>query len=703
MPIKHRPDTLAPQTRTVSLRLQPTGEQQRGLVDLDTRTADLAFASETPVDMWYGTEILSMAPGAMRTGVRQQTMPMLFNHDMSDLLGVVQSISVDADRCARASVRFGRDERGTWAMQQLADGVLVNVSFMYRVFKWVEDTEADTYTAIDWEPYEISLVTVPADPSVGVGRSAAPDAENGVQRVTPTAAAAPTPPASPASRGAAPGVSNAPVAQTSPITQQPEQSMRFKTRRLLNQATDGTTGSAGGTATPTLPAEPRNPDAGQRSAQPSALDERARITEIEAMCKRYQLTDELRTGMIQRGATIEQARMTCADVVMERAQRSAKPAADMGGSHNPDLTDKEKARYSMLRAINASLSGKWDKAGFELECSNEVSKRLGRAPSQELGFFMPTNVQFAQRAAYTVGTAGSGTTGGTLVATNLLAGSFIEVLRNKARVLQAGATVISGLVGNVDIPRQTGATATYWVTEGSNVSEAEATFDKISLSMKTIGTYSQVTRNMLMQSTPDIDMIARADLISQMALGIDLAALSGSGSSGQPLGVANVSGIGSVIGGTNGAQLTIDNLIDLETAVTFANAPEDSLAYLTNAKAVGWLKKIKSTTGQYLWTNNPNGRRDATPGEINGYGVLRTQQARSTLTKGTASGICSEIFFGAWSELIMGEWGVLEIVPNPYDTAVYKNGGVLLRALQSIDIGVRHAASFATMSDALTA
>jgi len=198
-------------------------------------------------------------------------------------------------------------------------------------------------------------------------------------------------------------------------------------------------------------------------------------------------------------------------------------------------------------------------------------------------------------------------------------------------------------------------------------------------------------------------MIARADLIAQLALGIDLAALSGSGSGGQPLGIANISGIGSVVGGTNGAQLTLDNLIDLETAVTFANGPEDSLAYLTNAKAIGWAKKLKSTTGQYLWTNSPNGQRSGTPGEVNGYPVARSNQARSTLTKGTASGICSEVFFGAWSELLIGEWGVLEIVPNPYDASVYANGGVLLRALQSIDIGVRHNASFAAMTDALTA
>jgi HK97 family phage major capsid protein len=207
---------------------------------------------------------------------------------------------------------------------------------------------------------------------------------------------------------------------------------------------------------------------------------------------------------------------------------------------------------------------------------------------------------------------------------------------------------------------------------------------------------------MLLQSTPDIDMIVRNDLVAVIALGIDLTSMSGSGSSNQPRGIANTSGIGSVIGGTNGAAITIDHLIDLETAVTDANAPEESLAYIANAKTVGALKKLKSSNGEYLWSGSAVGQRTGTPGEINGYPVARTNQARKNLTKGTASGICSEVFFGAWNELVIGEWGVLEIVPNPYDAAVYKNGGVLIRALQSIDIGVRHAASFATMSDALT-
>jgi HK97 family phage major capsid protein/HK97 family phage prohead protease len=680
------PDTLTPQVRTATLRLASgEGGQRSTPIDQVSRTTQLAFSSEEPVDMWYGTEILSHAPGAMRTGVRQQTMPLLYNHRSDDLLGVVDSITCDA-ATGRATVRFGKDERGTWAMNQTADGILVNVSFQYRVYKWLEDTEADTITAVDWEPLEISLVTVPADPTVGVGRNASTDVANGVQLQRVVAG------------------SPAPVAHSSPSHQPQEPFMNLRKQRLLEQVQgDGAPAGGGSTAASSVAATVIENGTPARGTDPAAQQqrgaeaERARMTEIDALSRKYKLSPELRLQLIQRGASIEQARLTAADVVLERAQKSG-TVADFGDTPNPDLSTKEKANYSMMRAVNAAISGKWDGAGFELECSNEIAKRTGRAPTDKMGFFVPTNL----RAAYTVGTAGAGVTGGTMVATNLLAGSFIEVLRNKARVMQLGATVLSGLVGNVDIPRQTGQTATFWVAEGVDTTEAEATFDKVSLSLKSIGTYSLITRNMLMQATPDIDMIARADMLRAMALGIDLAALSGVGTGATPRGIANVSGIGSVVGGTNGLAVSLDQFIDLETAVTAANAPESNLAYLTNAKVVGSAKKLKSTTGQYLWTGSSVGAQSGTPGELNGYTVARSNQARSTLVKGTSGAVCSEIFFGAWSELLIGEWGVLEIVPNPYDAAAYKSGGVLLRALQSLDIGVRHAASFSVMSDALT-
>jgi len=665
--IKERPKNLSPQLRTLNLR-----QDAAGIVDMNARTMRFPFSSEEPCDMWYGTEILSHAPGAMRNGARQQNMPLLYNHNRDDLLGVIEQIDIEGDARGWCTVRFGKDERGEWALQQADDGILVNASFMYRVFKVEEDVESETYTATDWEPYEVSLVTVPADPTVGVGRSVGESA-NEIEITTRQKNLVAT--TEPASAGFF-----SPEANEDPMK---GNGMNKRNHVFLDQANDGSQGSAGGAAVIDE----------NKVRTLGASDERQRISEIDAMCAAHNVPSEVRAGLIQKGASIEEARGAVLDIQLERQ----KGAAKLGDGFAPDLSAKERANYSMLRAINAVMNNNWKEAGFELEVSTDISKRMGKHTQ---GFYMPTNIPFAERAQYA---AGALATGGATVATNLLAGSFIDVLRNQARVLQMGATVLSGLVGNVDIPRQISQSSTFWVTEGGNLTESEATFDKVSLSMKSIGTYSAITRQMLAQSTPDIEMLARADLIKSLALGVDAAALYGTGSSGQPLGISNQSGTGSVVGGTNGAQLTIDHLIDLETQLTSANVDEENLAYLANAKTVGWLKKAKSTTGQYLWTNSPNGQRSMTPGEINGYTVARTNQARSNLTKGSASGICSEIYFGNWSELLIGEWGVLEIMPNPYDATLFKQGGILLRAMQSLDIAVRHSASFAVMSDALTA
>jgi HK97 family phage major capsid protein/HK97 family phage prohead protease len=655
---------LGPQKRYMRLAADPdvATEVEVGIVDKETRTVTFSFSSETPCPFYYGEEVLSHAAGSARMGRINNGGNLLFNHNMDDLLGVVERAWIGADKRGYVTVRFGRDARGDWAMAQVDDKVLQNVSFLYRVYTYSSDVDSDTYTATDWEVYEISLVTVPADASVGIGRSAASE-EMDVVVTRPQSTPAPA-----------------------DNLEENEMKKKYLKRK---PAGEGESGHGAPVATPQVdPAEV----------------ERARTTEIEAMCKAHQVPDEVRNSLIALQAPIEMAR----GIVLNQVLARNNGLASLGGGTNPDMTEKEKGKYSLLRAIRAATaermgeSGAWKEAGFEREVSLDIGKRSGK---QTGGIFMPTNLRFAMRAAdYSFGTGAglSGTSGGSnIVATNLLSGSFIELLRNKARVLAMGAQMLSGLVGNVDIPRQKAAGQVYWVGEGGTLSQTGAQFDKISLTPKHVGALSVITRNMLLQSSPDVEMLARADLLTTIALGIDLAALSGAGGGAVPLGIANQAGIGSVIGGVNGGALTIDNLIDLETFVASNNADEGSMAYLTNARAVGTLKKLKSTTNQYLWTNSPMGQRSGTPGEINGYTVARTNQARSNLTKGTGTNL-SEVFFGDWSQVLVGEWGVVEILPNPYAAGIYEAGGVELRVLQTLDIGVRHAQSFAVMSDAIT-
>ena len=215
---------------------------------------------------------------------------------------------------------------------------------------------------------------------------------------------------------------------------------------------------------------------------------------------------------------------------------------------------------------------------------------------------------------------------------------------------------------------------------------------------------------MLQQSTPDIEALVRADLAAAMALGIDKAIINGSGSSGQPRGVLNQSGIGSVAMGTNGAAFAnsdpatagsgIDPLIDLESKLDIANALNGSLRYVTNAKVVAALKKLKDKNGEYLWGNAAEDLQAGTVGMINGYGVARSNQVPSNLTKASGSNL-SALLFGDWSQVLIGMWGGLEILPNPYG-AGYNSGAVDIRAMQTADVNIRHAESFSAITDIVT-
>ena len=384
--------------------------------------------------------------------------------------------------------------------------------------------------------------------------------------------------------------------------------------------------------------------------------------------------------------------------------RSARDACPMSA--------REAKNFSLRKAILGALTNDWKDAGFEREVSTTLEKALQLSPRGNGSIFVPTNLPFQVpgahlsrllpgvnqlRAAYQVGSG----TGGQLVETELLAADFIEVLRNRTVTGQLGARYLTGLTGNVNIPRQDTQTQTYWVGESVALTETEATFDQVQLRPHVVGALSKMSRQMLQQSTPAIEMLVREDLLLVEALTLDAAALNGTGSSAQPTGISNTTNVGSVVGGTNGANLTFDALIQLYATPLVANAPQENLGFAMNAKCKAYLATLKASTGQYLWQPLQS-IAGGIPDQIVGYKYAVSNQLPYNLTKGTATAICSEIIFGNWQELIIGEWGVTEILVNPFDSTGFTTGDVLVRVFQTVDVGLRHPQSFSVTSDALT-
>jgi HK97 family phage major capsid protein len=331
--------------------------------------------------------------------------------------------------------------------------------------------------------------------------------------------------------------------------------------------------------------------------------------------------------------------------------------------------------------------------GLEKELSDECSKRTGRSSD---GVMIPHDVLAYGRRDLVKATA---SLGGNLVATDLLAGSFIELLRNRMMIARLGATSLNGLVGDVAIPRRSGGATAYWVTEVQSTTESDATFDQVTLTPKCVTALQEYSRKLLIQGTPDVEGLVRTDLATCLALAIDLAALHGTGTE-QPTGIIGVSGIGDVAGGTHGAAPTWAHVVGLETEVAIDNADIGTLAYLTNARVRGKLKTTAKSTAvtDFIWGEGPIGDGF---GMINGYRAGVSNQVSGALTKGTSTTVASAIFFGNWHDLLIGNWAGLDILVDPYTAAATRIYKIYVN--QYVDVAVRHPQSFACMKDALPA
>lgn len=455
--------------------------------------------------------------------------------------------------------------------------------------------------------------------------------------------------------------------------------------------------SAAPTPDPIPSMENTTPDLAVVRAE-AAEAERSRIAGISALCDKHNMAD-LGRQLIEGGRSLDEARA----VVLERL--GAKPVETVAPV---EMASEERAAYSITAGIRAMLTNDWSsrEAGLVREMSKEVEKS-GVTKTTERSFFVPFSA-LAQRATYV--TSGA-TTGGNLVATDLMADEFIEFLRNQAVMLQLGVRTMPGLQGNVAIPRRSGVASTYYLsTQTTAITQSESTFDQVTMSPKNLAALSKYSRQTLLQATPGIEELVRRDLTDGINLAIDLGILNGSGSSGQPTGIMQTSGIGSVAMGTNGGAITLEKVVDLEAAVMQVNGAVNpgSVAYLTNYKVLAALKKLRaggstSSDGPFLFnTDAARLGRGPTPGTLNGYPLAATNQVPSNLTKGSSSGVCSALVMGDFSQAIVGFWGNgLEITIGE-DQDDFSKALTSVRGIVSYDVAVRDPKSFAAILDITT-
>lgn len=668
-------------TKTAKLgALERVFRLDRGMVDEERRTTFPASSEEPYLRRTWSMgdyyEVLDHSPGSVRLDRLRDGGPLLKNHDITEQIGVVEGASIKSRRL-EVTARFGNSQCALDEEKDVADGIRNKVSVGYIVHEMVLEKQSedgpDTYRVTDWEPLEVSTVSIPADPTVGFGRSAGGDAyrehETRVIR-----------------REAAMGGHTLKKIQV--VRREDGVLLRILESEFNAELHERVEAETAAVEKPEKPALAVGATRGAEGIDRATIEreERTRVDEILALGSRWNCSDKAREA-IRDGVSLAAFR----DHVWATKVPDGKPV-DTPKTHL-GMSSKEAKSFSILRAANAIVSHKPELAPFEMECSREVAERLGREPQ---GFFVPEDVQAAdaEMTAKRTLSVGTATAGGNLVATNLLAGSFIELFRNAMQVVNAGARFLSGLVGNVDIPRQTGGATAGWVSEAGNVSPSDMAVDKVSLVPRTIGVRTDITRKLLLQATPAIEGLVRSDIAMALALGLDSAALNGSGTPPVPRGIRNVSGVGLVALGTNGAAPTWDSQVQLVQALQVANANIGTQAFMLTGNAWSKLMRTARVTGfpDFILSN---------PGDnLLGRRVLITEQLPSNLVKGTSGAVCSAEILGNWSELLIGEWGVLDIFPDPYTLG--DSNGLVLRVFKDADVAVRHAASFALIVDMLT-
>ena len=337
------------------------------------------------------------------------------------------------------------------------------------------------------------------------------------------------------------------------------------------------------------------------------------------------------------------------------------------------MSKEEVKRFSLIKAIRA-LANPSDRraqqdAEFEFECSATAAREQGKTAQ---GIMLPADV--LRNWNRDMNTSDDSK----LVAEDYRGGDFIDVLRNSSSVMQAGATMLRGLQGNVVIPKKTAGAAGGWIaTEGAAAAESEMTTGSVTMSPKVIGAFTDATRLLLQQSSLDVENLIRNDLTQALATAIDLGALAGSGSSGQPTGISGTSGINTTTFAA--ATPTWAEIVAMESAVANDNALNGSLGYICRPADFGTLKTVEKATGTAQFVVNPDN-------SMNGYNVVRSNQVTS-----------GDFYFGNFADLLIGMYGGLDITVDPY--ALSTSGGVRIVALQTVDVAVRHAVSFCKSSD----
>ena len=613
-------------------------------------------------------EELSMDESSIRLERLNNGAPLLDSHDNSSLetqIGVVERAWLKEGKLY-ARVRFRSNEKSQAIFRDVAAGLVRNVSVGYATHaieeKQIEGDEFVTRRATDWEPMEISLCPIGFDKDATV-------------------------------RGSEDSALN-PVKITKIENKKPEP--KTETRTQENNKTEVKKGKI------EMP-----------NVVKSAEEIRNEMLEMQDLGSKFDMPDLART-FIQNGRSASELKDEILKNLGVESRSHQQPENNNSGDIG--LTPKEAQRFNFLGAIEASATRDWRGLEFEKEVSDSAVIQRGAKLKNPNSFLVPNevlNVLAARnsmhiRKANTVEDQdfkdgkGKVSTGGAFVSTKV-ADSYIEMLADELVCKQFGAQVLS-LSGPIAIPRETtGNENGYWIPseitrKNKKYPSTVFTTDQVSLKMRTCGAYSDVTRDLIKQASISVEAFVIRTLTRKIARTIDWACLFGDGdnTAGTPLGIFNTEGVHKVTVGTgkSGGEVSLQHLIEMEELVANSNVDLSNLKYLTNSKVMARMKLKQAHSGinaGTLWQTVGRGE-----GIVNGYPGFYSNLMRSDM--GTGKNL-SCMLLGDFSQLVIGEFGMLEIHANPYTAEGFLEGMVRINCLASVDCALKHPESFSVIED----
>lgn len=625
-------------------------------------TLRMSISSDVPYlrQDWDGEqyyEVLSHDAADMDMSRLKAGTPLLFNHDRDIQIGRNTSFQVEGGKCyVESKISAAPDVAGY--KTRIEEGILVDTSVGYQI------TDEGTCTGqkdgipiykFKWAPYEASMVTVPADISVGAGRQRAKEGEE-------------------------PSLIAINLQKGIDVDGKKQQSAPNSKRIMTPEE---------------IEAERQKVEVIKENARKEALQgERERRTEITKLRDHFRNnglggrkidTDELAEKFANEGKS---AREFQDAVVMGSGFKDA--VALVTPTANEGMKEKDISRYSVVRAIRClSVKGGKGLDGLEGEMNVEHAKRHGLEITPT-SFFIPFDVMRAPqpgvtgRALTRALTTNVFSAAGALVGTELLGGSMIELLRNKMFTVALGARLLSGLVGNIDVPKQTGGATASWLSENATVSASNQTVGQLHLTPHRLSALTAFTTQLLAQASVDVETFVREDLMKVIAIARDLAAIAGTGNAGQPIGILNTSGLSTSVTLSGAQSMVYADALAFENNVALNNADQGSLAYLATPavrKASKSVAEISAANSLPVWRN------------VDGQDMVNGYPARATNQVPTAT----SVIYGNWDDLILADWASNQVIVDPYSLGDSDQVRIIMR--QFADNGLRHATSFSVSTN----